>query len=165
VGERPARTGGPPSPRDPLRAAGECQSPPQTSQDGSAAAPGRLDAGQQLTTHIPGETYERRASAEWLADLAPLGTDWRKPFLEIAPYLIVVFIIDYEPEGLADGTERPHNNYYVQESVGIAVGVLLTALHTAGRATLTHTPGWLSRINPPINPRAVLRTSPARPSC
>jgi nitroreductase len=93
--------------------------------------------------------YERRAPAEWLADLAPLGTDWHKPFLETAPYLIVVFRLDYEPQRLADGTERAHKNYYVQESVGIAVGILLTALHVAGLATLTHTPspmGFLARI-------------------
>jgi nitroreductase len=93
--------------------------------------------------------YERRAPAEWLADLAPLGTDWRKPFLEAAPHLIVVFSLDYEPERFADGTARPHKNYYVQESVGIAVGMLLVALHTAGLATLTHTPspmGFLREI-------------------
>ncbi len=86
------------------------------------------------------EFYERRATPEWLADLAPLGTDWRKPFLEIAPCLIVVFRLDYEPARLADGTEHKRKNYYVQESVGIAVGMLLAALHTAGLATLTHTP-------------------------
>ena len=93
--------------------------------------------------------YEHRAPPQWLADLAPLGTDWRKPFLEAAPYLIAVFRLDYEPERLADGTERHHKNYYVPESVGIAVGILLTALHTAGLATLTHTPspmGFLARI-------------------
>jgi nitroreductase len=95
------------------------------------------------------EFYERRATAEWLADLAPLGTDWRKPFLEIAPCLVVVFRLDYEPVRLADGTERHHKNYYVQESVGIAVGFLLAALHAAGLATLTHTPspmGFLAEI-------------------
>ena len=95
------------------------------------------------------EFYERRATAEWLADLAPLGTDWRKPFLETAPCLIVVFRIDYEPVRLADGTERHHKNYYVQESVGIAAGFLLAALHHAGLATLTHTPspmGFLAEI-------------------
>jgi nitroreductase len=95
------------------------------------------------------EFYERRATPEWLRDLAPLGTDWHKPFLEIAPYLIVVFRMDYEPARLADGTERHLKNYYVQESVGIAVGLLLTALHTAGLATLTHTPspmGFLAEI-------------------
>jgi nitroreductase len=93
--------------------------------------------------------YERRAPTDWLADLAPLGTDWHKPFLETAPYIIVVFRLDYEPERLADGATRSHKNYYVQESVGIAVGMLLTALHTAGLATLTHTPspmGFLADI-------------------
>jgi iodotyrosine deiodinase len=95
------------------------------------------------------EFYERRAPEEWLAALAPLGTDWRKPFLETAPCLIVVFSRDYDPVRLADGTERRAKNYYVQESVGIAVGVLLTALHLAGLATLTHTPspmGFLREI-------------------
>jgi nitroreductase len=86
------------------------------------------------------EFYERRAPAEWLADLAPLGTDWHKPFLETAPFLIVVFRLDYERERDAGGSERSHKNYYVQESVGIAVGILLAALHAAGLATLTHTP-------------------------
>ena len=95
------------------------------------------------------EFYEHRAPADWLADLAPLGTDWRKPFLEVAPCLIVVFRLDYEPETRADGTEHHHKNYYVQESVGIAVGMLLTALHTAGLVTLTHTPspmGFLGEV-------------------
>jgi iodotyrosine deiodinase len=95
------------------------------------------------------EFYERRAPADWLQNLAPLGTDWHKPFLETAPYLIVVFRLDYEPALLADGTERHNKNYYVQESVGIAVGILLTALHTAGLASLTHTPspmGFLTKI-------------------
>lgn len=95
------------------------------------------------------EFYERRATPEWLADLAPLGTDWSKPFLEVAPALIVVFRLDYERARLADGTERHNKNYYVQESVGIAVGLLLAALHEAGLATLTHTPspmGFLAKI-------------------
>lgn len=95
------------------------------------------------------EFYERRVTPDWREDLAPLGTDWHKPFLETAPYLIVVFRMDYEPARLADGTERQRKNYYVHESVGIAVGLLLTALHTAGLATLTHTPspmGFLSEI-------------------
>jgi nitroreductase len=90
------------------------------------------------------EFYERRAPAEWLEALAPLGTDWRKPFLETAPCLIVVFRLDYEPALLADGTEHHTKNYYVQESVGIAVGILLAALHIAGLATLTHTPSPMS---------------------
>ncbi|MBN1564063.1 MAG: nitroreductase family protein [Anaerolineae bacterium] len=82
------------------------------------------------------EFYAQRATAEWLADLAPLGTDPNKPFLETAPYLIVIFAQRY---GLApDGGKRKH--YYVQESVGIATGILITALHHAGLATLTHTP-------------------------
>jgi iodotyrosine deiodinase len=95
------------------------------------------------------EFYERRATAEWLADLAPLGTDWRKPFLETAPCLIAVLRVDYEPARLADGKEHKHKNYYVSESVGIAVGILLTALHATGLATLTHTPspmGFLRKI-------------------
>lgn len=95
------------------------------------------------------EFYERRATPEWKADLAPLGTEWRKPFLETAPWLVVVFALDWEPESRPDGTAARHKNYYVQESVGIAVGMLLTALHTAGLATLTHTPspmGFLGRI-------------------
>ncbi len=95
------------------------------------------------------EFYERRATPEWLADLAPLGTDWRKPFLETAPCLIVMFRLDYEPVRLLDGTEHHHKNYYVQESVGIAAGFLLLALHHAGFATLTHTPspmGFIAEI-------------------
>ena len=104
------------------------------------------------------ELYERRAPPDWLADLAPLGTDWRKPFLDLAPCLIVVFRLDYEPEARPDGTEHHHKNYYVQESVGIAVGMLLVALHTAGLATLTHTPspmGFLGEVlGRPRNERA-----------
>ena len=93
--------------------------------------------------------YERRAPPEWLADLAPLGTDWRKPFLETAPVLVVVFAIDWETSRGLDGVEVRRKNYYVQESVGIAAGMLLAALHSAGLATLTHTPspmGFLRRI-------------------
>lgn len=95
------------------------------------------------------EFYERRATEEWLADLAPLGTDWRKPFLETAPALIVVFRQDYEPRPVPGGGEERAKNYYVQESVGIAVGFLLAALHHAGLATLTHTPSpmaFLARV-------------------
>jgi nitroreductase len=89
--------------------------------------------------------YERRAGAEWLDALAPLGTDWRKPFLETAPYLIAIFALSYglEPDG------RKIKHYYVQESVGIATGLLIAALHHAGLATLTHTPspmGFLGEI-------------------
>jgi nitroreductase len=95
------------------------------------------------------ESYERRMPSEWLEALAPLGTDWRKPFLEIAPVLIVVFRIDYGVERAADGGERRVKHYYVGESVGIASGMLLAALAWSGLATLTHTPSpmaFLSRI-------------------
>ncbi len=87
------------------------------------------------------EFYGRRATAEWLADLAHLGTDEDKPFLEVAPWLIVVFKMMKTDEG--------GQVYYVNESVGIAVGMLLTALHHAGLATLTHTPspmGFLGEV-------------------
>jgi iodotyrosine deiodinase len=80
-------------------------------------------------------SYHGRMSEKWLRRLAPLGTDEHKPFLEIAPYLIVVFRINSITE---DGETEP--TYYSQESVGIAVGMLLAALHNAGLATLTHTP-------------------------
>lgn len=81
------------------------------------------------------ESYHSRMSEKWLSRLAPLGTDEHKPFLEIAPYLIVVFRINSITE---NGETEP--TYYSQESVGIAVGMLLAALHNMGLATLTHTP-------------------------
>ncbi|MEY3444171.1 MAG: hypothetical protein RLZZ519_2452 [Bacteroidota bacterium] len=81
------------------------------------------------------ESYNGRMTAEWLRDLAPLGTDWRKPFLEIAPWLIVVFKRNFDYEGV-----EKHKNYYVQESVGLACGMLLAAIHNAGLVALTHTP-------------------------
>lgn len=96
------------------------------------------------------------APAEWLALLAPLGTDAHKPYLEIAPYLIVIFAERYGLD--QDGVRHPH--YYVMESVGIAAGFLLAGLHHAGLATLTHTPnpmGFLSEIlGRPANERAVM---------
>jgi iodotyrosine deiodinase len=82
------------------------------------------------------ESYSSRMSDEWIDDLRPLQTDWQKPFLEIAPYLIIVFKKAYDI--LPDGKKR--NNYYVNESVGIACGFLLTAIHKAGLVALTHTP-------------------------
>lgn len=85
------------------------------------------------------EFYTRRASEEWLAALEPLGTDWRKPFLEVAPAVIVVFEVHKGPQ-----TPRP---YYPKESVGIAVGLLLAALHQAGLTTLTHTPSPMRFLN------------------
>jgi iodotyrosine deiodinase len=96
------------------------------------------------------------APAEWLAALAPLGTDAVKPYLEAAPYLIAVFAQRY---GLSpDGGRRPH--YYVNESVGIATGFLLAALHHAGLVALTHTPnpmGFLSKVlERPANEKPVM---------
>jgi nitroreductase len=87
--------------------------------------------------------YEHRAPPEWLAALAPLGTDWQKPFLETAPYLIVIFFKNYDL--LPDG--RKVKNYYALESVGIATGFLIAALHHAGLATLTHTPSPMAFLN------------------
>lgn len=84
--------------------------------------------------------YEQRAPAEWLEALAPLGTDWRKEFLETAPGLIAVFRVDYGIQRNENGEERHIKHYYAGESVGIACGFLLAALHIAGLATLTHTP-------------------------
>jgi iodotyrosine deiodinase len=91
------------------------------------------------------EFYEHRAPKAWLDALAPLGTDWRKPFLEIAPWLIAVFAQPFRI--LPDGERSP--TYYAIESVGIATGLLVTALHACGLAALTHTPspmGFLNRI-------------------
>lgn len=91
------------------------------------------------------ENYHGRMPEEWLRALAPLQTDWHKEFLEIAPALIVVFKQDY---GL-DAEGRHVTHYYVNESVGIACGLLLAALNAAGLATLTHTPspmGFLREI-------------------
>lgn len=100
--------------------------------------------------------YAGRMGDEWLEALAPLGTDEHKPFLEHAPALIVIFRHIFEDEGAG----RRKRNYYTQESVGIAAGFLLCALHRAGLATLTHTPspmGFLQRIlERPDNERAFL---------
>lgn len=102
------------------------------------------------------ESYKNRMSDEWLIDLKPLQTDWKKPFLEVAPYLIIVFRKAYDV--LPTGEKR--NNYYVSESVGIACGFLLAAIHHAGLAALTHTPSpmnFLSKIlNRPENEKPYL---------
>lgn len=95
------------------------------------------------------ESYERRMPQEWLDDLAVLGTDWRKEFLEVAPALIVVFSVEYEKDG-----QSTRKNYYVRESVGLAAGFLIAAIHNAGLASLTHTP----------SPMDFLRTILGRPS-
>jgi nitroreductase len=89
------------------------------------------------------EFYNGKASPEWLEALAPLGTDANKPFLETAPALIAIFAQRYGE--LADGRRRKH--YYVPESVGIATGFLIAALHDAGLATLTHTPSPMNFLN------------------
>jgi iodotyrosine deiodinase len=91
------------------------------------------------------EFYAHRAPKAWLDALAPIGTDSNKPFLEVAPWLIAIFAQPFRE--LTDGTRAP--TYYAIESVGIAAGILVTALHTSGLAALTHTPspmGFLNRI-------------------
>ena len=99
--------------------------------------------------------YEHRAPPEWLAALAHLGTDEHKPFLETAPVLIAIFAERYE---LREGDKL--KNYYVTESVGIATGILITGLHHAGLATLTHTPSPMGFLNDilgrPVNERPFL---------
>lgn len=105
------------------------------------------------------ESYEHRMSNEWLEALSHLGTDWHKPHIEDAPYLIIVFAqshgLQTDPE---TGEQQRFKHYYATESVGIAVGMLLASLHQAGLATLTHTPSpmkFLSDIlNRPANERA-----------
>ncbi len=89
------------------------------------------------------EFYTRRATPEWLEALAPLGTDEHKPFLETAPYLIAIFVQRYRL--LPDGRQVKH--YYAHESVGIATGILIAALHHCGLATLTHTPSPMNFLN------------------
>jgi len=102
------------------------------------------------------ENYKNRMSVRWKKDLEPLATDMNKPFLEIAPWLIVVFkkVYEYGDEG------EKYNNYYVNESIGIACGMLISAIHNAGLATLTHTPSpmnFLAKIlNRPDNERPFL---------
>lgn len=93
------------------------------------------------------EFYHRRAPKEWLDALAPLGTDEHKPFLDIAPYLIAIFGKNHSE--LPDG--RRVKNYYVNESVGIATGFLIAALHHAGLVSLTHTPSPMGFLNDILN--------------
>lgn len=102
------------------------------------------------------EFYNEKAPKEWLKVLEPLGTDENKPYLETAPYLIVIFSKNYE---LTESGEKIQH-YYVKESVGIATGMLITALHYSGLATLTHTPNPMKFLNKildrPSNERAYL---------
>ncbi len=102
------------------------------------------------------ESYEKRMSERWKKDLEHIGTDANKPFLEYAPYLIIVFKKAYD----LDKNGNKQTNYYVNESVGIACGMLIAAIHNAGLVTLTHTPSpmnFLSKIlNRPSNERPFL---------
>lgn len=113
------------------------------------------DAAVKRKIRVAAETEERenyeggRLPSHWRKDLAPLGTDWRKPFLETAPWIVVVFEQRYG--STPDGSKQHH--YYVKESVGIACGMFISALHRVGLATLTHTP----------SPMAFLRTLLGRP--
>jgi iodotyrosine deiodinase len=111
------------------------------------------------------ELYGRRASEEWLKALEPLGTDEHKPFLETAPWLITVFLkkFTFDEEG------KRFKNYYTAESVGIACGFLLAALHWAGLATLTHTPSPMKFLNQvlerPESERAYMVIVVGYPAC
>jgi nitroreductase len=105
---------------------------------------------REAAEHEERENYEGgRLPEHWRTDLEPLGTDWRKPFLEVAPWIVVVFEQRYGLDD--DGTRRHH--YYVKESVGIACGLFIEAIHRMGLSTLTHTP----------SPMAFLRTLLGRP--
>ncbi|MCV9386734.1 nitroreductase family protein [Reichenbachiella ulvae] len=102
------------------------------------------------------ESYQSRMSDRWLDDLKPIGTDWEKPFLEKVPYLVVLFkrVFERDEEG------NKSNNYYVNESVGIAAGMFISAVHHAGLVTLTHTPSPMNFLSDilkrPDNERAFL---------
>lgn len=102
------------------------------------------------------ENYTTRMNEEWLDDLKPFATNWKKPFLELAPWLIVVCSRSYD----FDDKGKKLNNYYVKESVGLAGGMLLTAIHNAGLCALTHTPSpmnfLLKILNRPKNERPFL---------
>lgn len=128
-----------------LRAAGSApsganQQPWRFVAVADAAIKRRIRAGAEAEER---EFYRHRATEEWLQALAVLGTDSEKPFLEIAPWLIAVF---YERYGM-DAEGRRHKRYYPHESVGIATGILIAALHRAGLATLTHTPSPMGFLN------------------
>ena len=105
-----------------------------------ASTKARIRAAAEAEEH---EFYNTRATPEWLAALEPLGTDANKPFLETAPALIAIFAEAYGEQ--SDGTKVKH--YYATESVGIATGLLIAALHHAGLASLTHTPSPMGFLN------------------
>lgn len=93
------------------------------------------------------KSYDGRMSEEWLKDLAPLGTDWVKEFIDEAPWIVIIMKRVYEFND--DGSK--HNNYYVSESVGLAAGFFLMAVHNAGLVALTHTPSPMNFINKILN--------------
>ena len=111
---------------------------------------------RELAEEEERKSYNGRMSEQWLKDLAPLGTDWNKPFIEEAPWIIVVFKRVYE----YDEENAKRNNYYVNESVGLACGFLLAAIHHAGLVALTHTPSPMnflsSALERPENERPYL---------
>jgi len=102
------------------------------------------------------ESYARRMSDEWLEDLVPIGTNWEKEFIDTAPYIIVVMKKVYD----LDQENKKHSNYYVNESVGLASGLLIAAIHNAGLCTVTHTPSPMNfltkALDRPENERAFL---------
>lgn len=119
---------------------------------------------RELAEEEEKKSYGGRMSDEWLEDLAPLGTDWQKEFIDIAPWIVVVMKRAYEIQ--SDGTKR--QNYYVSESVGLASGFLLAAIHHAGLVALTHTPSPMNFIakalNRPENERPFLLIPVGYPS-
>lgn len=121
----------------------------------AVGAPGLKQQIRQAAEEEEYRNYHGRMSEEWLEDLQAFGTDWEKPFLEIAPWLVIVFRRIYEREG-----DSKRNNYYVNESVGLATGFFLQAVHEAGLVALTHTPSpmnFLSKLlQRPTNERPFL---------
>ncbi len=89
------------------------------------------------------DSYNGRMSERWLKDLAPIGTDWNKPFIERAPWVVIMFKRVYETTEVGE----KNNNYYVNESVGIAAGMFISAIHNAGLVTLTHTPSPMNFLS------------------
>ena len=134
-----------------IRAAGSAPSG-ANQQPWHFAAVGRGDLALRRRLRAAAEEEERsfydsRAPEEWLQALAPLGTDANKPFLEVAPWLIAVFV---QPHGVS-AVGEPVKHYYAVESVGIATGLLIATFHLAGVATLTHTPSPMRFLNPLLN--------------